>query len=168
MDEPAKRRPRGYGARAVTEIEIYAVSSIVVLYTLACGWTFVSATQGALSDARAVSAVIALGLIAPVCSWSLRRAVALQAKQTTRDAERGALSGVPSVLLGYLKARAERSAGPKIRLRPAAMSAARVTDLGIALVSVSLFWAFYTGSLIAAVLVPSVFHWVRLSRRRAL
>ncbi|MGC1208684.1 MAG: hypothetical protein WA880_12075 [Ornithinimicrobium sp.] len=166
MDEPAKRRPRGYGARAVTEIEIYAVSSIVVLYTLAFGWTLVSATQGALSETRSVAAVIALGLIAPVCSWSLRRAVALQAKQATRDAERGALSSVPGLVLGYFKARAERSARPKGRLRPAAMSAARVTDIGIGLLSVSLFWAFYTGSLVAAVLVPVVFHWVRLTRRR--
>ncbi|MGB7423988.1 MAG: hypothetical protein WA903_03690 [Ornithinimicrobium sp.] len=166
MDEPAEPRPRGYGARAITEIEIYAVSSIIVLYILACGWTLVSASQGTLSDTWAVAAVISLGLIAPVCTWALRTAVALQGKQVTRPAERGALSSVPGLLLGALQRITERFAGPASRLRPVSMETARVADIGLAVLSVSLFWAFYTGSLLAAVIVPVVVHWVRLSRRR--
>ncbi|MGB3763093.1 MAG: hypothetical protein WA966_07710 [Ornithinimicrobium sp.] len=167
MDEPAEPRPRGYGARAITEIEIYAVSSIIVLYVLACGWTLVSASQGTLSDTWAVAAVISLGLIAPVCTWALRTAVALQGKQATRPAERGAFSSVPGLLLRYLQRLTERFTGPASRLRPVGLGAARVADLGLAVVSVSLFWAFYTGSLLAALIVPLVVHGVRLSRRRS-
>ncbi len=167
VDEPAEPGPRGYGERAITEIVIYAVSSVIVLYVLACGWTLVSAAQGTLSDSWAVAAVITLGLIAPVCTWALRTAVALQGKQATRPAERGALSSVPGLLLGYLQRVTERFAGPRSRLRPVRMGRARVADIGLAVISVSLFWAFYTGSLFAAVIVPLVVHWVRLTRRRS-
>ncbi|MGB3828485.1 MAG: hypothetical protein WA962_06865 [Ornithinimicrobium sp.] len=165
MDEPAEHRSRGYRARAVTEIEIYAVSSIIVLYTLAWGWTLVSASQGSVSDTEAVAAVITLGLIAPVCSWALRTAIALQAKQSTRAAEPGALSGVPGLVLRRVRSRTGRSASSSQGPRRDKLTPARVADIGIAVTSVALFWAFYAGSLLAAVIVPLSVHWMRWSRR---
>lgn len=167
VEEPAERRPRGYRARAVTEIAIYAVSSIIVLYTLAFGWTLVSASNGTLSDTQAVAGVIVLGLTAPVCSWSLRVAVSLQAKQTTRAGEQGALSGVGALVSKRLRAWAAGQNRRIARAKRSPMSRSRVSDVGLVVVSVALFWAFYTGSLLAAAVVPATVHWVRWSRRRS-
>lgn len=165
VDEPTPPQ-RGYWERAVTELEIYAVSSILVLYALACGWTFVSAAQGTVSETQAVAAVITLGLIAPVCSWALRRAISLQGKQSTRAAERGALSGVPGLLLARWRGREQRSLRSMRWPGRRNVSATRAADIGIAVVSVALFWAFYAGSLLAALLVPLAVHWLRWNRRR--
>jgi len=160
MDEPAEREPRGHGSRAITEIALYSVSSIIVLYLLACGWLLYAAADGRVSPTFGVAGVIVLGLLAPICPWALKIATELQAKQQTRVGDTGALSSAVGQLSRALQARATKRGA----VLPArwSRSAARDRDTAMVIGSVALFWAFYTGSLLAALVVPVAVHWARL------
>ncbi len=162
MDEPAERKPRGYRSRAITEIALYAVSSIIVLYLLASGWLLYAAADGRVSDTVAVAGVIALGLAAPICPWALGIAMGLQAKQQTRVGDTGAISSAVGQLSRALRAQAERR-GAALPTR-GLWGAERDRDIALAIVSMALFWGFYAGSLFAAFIVPVTVHWAR--RRR--
>lgn len=159
MDEPADREPRGYRSRAITEIALYLVSSLIVGYVLACGWLAYAVSGGRISDTLAVAGVITLGLIAPICPWALAIATGLQAKQQTRVGDAGALSSAVGQLSRAVRARAAKR-GATVPARWT-RSAARDRDIAMAIVSVALFWAFYTGSLLAAFVVPVTVHWAR-------
>lgn len=164
MDEPAEREPRGYRSRAITEIALYSVSSIIVLYLLAAGWLLYAAADGRVSDTMAVAGIIALGLAAPICPWLLGIAMGLQAKQQTRAGDAGAISSAFGHLSRAVKAQATKV--PSARrgsTRPAGRlwSTKRDRDIAMAMVSVCLFWGFYAGSLLAALMVPVTVHWYR-------
>lgn len=164
MDESAEREPRGYGSRAITEIALYTVSSIIVLYLLACGWLLYAAAGGRVSPTFGVAGVIVLGLLAPICPWALGIATGLQAKQQTHVGDSGALSSAVGQLSRAVQARAaKRGAALPTRW---SRRAARDRDIAMVIVSVALFWAFFTGSLLAAFVVPVTVHWAR--RRRNL
>ncbi len=162
MDEPAEHEPRGYRSRAITEIALYSVSSIIVLYLLACGWLLYAAADGRVSPTVGVAGVIVLGLVAPICPWALGVAIGLQAKQQTHVGDAGALSSAVGQLSRAVQARAaKRGAGLPARW---SRSAARDRDIAMVMVSVALFWAFFTGSLLAAFVVPVTVHWARWRR----
>lgn len=165
VEEQPEPKPRRYRSRALTEIAIYAYSSVLVLYALACGWVLFSTLNGELSRTASVFSIIGLGLIFPVCTHSMQQAVRLQTKQSTRR-EPGIftlISWRPGPQLrrwipGFLR---RGDPGQGIH---APMSRDRAHDLGIAVVSVALFWAFWAGSLAAAFLVPITVHWMRRHR----
>jgi len=159
MSEP---EPRNYGSRALTEVAIYALSSVVLLYVLAAGWVLTASLSEQVPPTQAVGGVIVLGLAAPVCPWALRQATQLQAKQSTRTAPGafGALTWRPWPALRH----ARHSFGARWGDRRGRLSPQRAHDLGIAVLSIAAFWAFYAGSLVAAVIVPVTVHWLR--RRR--
>ncbi len=166
MEEQPEPKPRRYRSRALTETAIYAYSSVLVLYALACGWVFFSTVNDELSRTASVSYIIGLGLIFPVTTYSIRQAGRLQAKQSTRN-EPGILTLVswrPGLRLRGWASRLVRPTGADQDTHPL-VSRDRAVDLGIAVTSVALFWAFWAGSLVAAILVPITVHWMR--RRRA-
>ncbi len=166
MAEVGDSGKRGYGSRAVTEVAIYAVSSLIVLYVLGTGWVLVEATTGRLPKTQAVLGIIGVGLAAPICPWAMRIAIRLQESQSSRR-EEGAFTGAAGYLLKQFRVWTNGASGSRVLGRLGRrMSAGRATDVGIAVVSVALFFAFYGGSLIAAAIVPITLHWVLATRRR--
>ncbi|MGB7448738.1 MAG: hypothetical protein WA892_06370 [Ornithinimicrobium sp.] len=159
MGEP---EPRNYGSRALTELALYALSALVLLYVLAAGWLLTALLTGQVSSIQGVCAIIALGLAAPVGPWALRQALRLQAKQSTRTTP-GAFDSLARQLRPTLRRAGQwlcaRWGGGGGRISPE-----RAYDVGIAVLSISAFWAFYAGSLVAAVFVPVAVHWLRRYR----
>lgn len=149
----------------LTELAIYAYSSVLVLYVLAGGWVLFSTMSGELSRTQSVFVIIGLGLLFPVCSLATRQALRLQTKQTTRR-EPGIFSLItwrPSPAMRRWVPRALRPGGPEEGGRTP-MSRDRANDIGIAITSAALFWAFWAGSLAAALVVPITVHWMRRPR----
>ncbi len=162
MNEPAEREPRGYRSRAITEMALYSVSSIIVLYLLACGWLLYAAADGRVSPTLGVAGVIVLGLLAPICPLAFGVATRLEAKQQTHVGESGALT----TAVGHLSRAVHEGAAKRGARLPTRKfgSPGRDRDTAMVIVSLALFWAFYTGSLFAALIVPVTVHWAR--RRR--
>ncbi|MGB5951943.1 MAG: hypothetical protein WBG57_05415 [Ornithinimicrobium sp.] len=160
--EPRRRRP---GDRTLRELGIYAFSSVVVLYALAWGWVVFSTMNGSLSRTASVFGIIGLGLIWPVCTLSMRHALRLQEKQLTRREP-----GLFSLITWRPGPRLRGLVPPTLRRRRAdqgaraPMSRAQALDVGMAITSAALFWAFWAGSLAAAVVVPVTVHWMRRQR----
>lgn len=163
MEEPAEREPRGYRSRAITEIALYLVSSVIVLYLLACGWLLYAASDGRVTPTFGVAGVIVLGLSAPICPWALGVATGLQAKQQTRAGESGALSSAMTQFFRVVQTQVAKHSAALPPRKPSRVS--RDRDIAMAIVSLALFWAFYTGSLLTAFIVPVTVHWARRSRK---
>lgn len=166
MEEHEASEPRRYSSRALTEIAIYAYSSVLVLYALACGWLLFATTSGEVTRTASVFGIIGLGLLAPLCTVSMRQALHLQSKQSTRQ-EPGIFSLItwrPGPRMQRWIPRAFRRGSTDQGIH-APMSRDRAVDVGIAVTSVALFWAFWAGSLVAAGLVPITVHWMRRRRR---
>ncbi|HKJ11469.1 MAG TPA: hypothetical protein VJ976_03665 [Ornithinimicrobium sp.] len=161
MSEP-EPEPRSYRSRVVTELAIYAMSIVVVCYVLAAGWWMNASLTGQVSPTQAACGVIVLGLAAPVCPWALRHAVRLQAKQSRRTTE-GAFGALAWRSGPALRRTRDALSVPWSGLRPR-ISPERARDVAIAALSIAAFWAFFTGSLVAAAIVPVTVHWLR--RRR--
>lgn len=163
-EEPSGPEHSGYWRRASTELVTYALLSVIVLYLLSVVFLLTSIANGTFSERTAVLAVIGLGLLAPVCLWAFRAAVVNERKQSSRR-EPGVLSR--SMLLSVWQ-RVRRLTQP-LRLRRAGGAQSRpdrTLDVGVAVISVALFWALYAGSLVAAVIVPVTVHWVLRRRLR--
>lgn len=156
MSEP---EPRSFRSRALTEIALYALSFVVLLYVLAVGWLLSASFGEQISSTHRVWAVIALGLAAPVGPWALRQAVRLQAKQSKRTTP-GAFSGLARPLGPALR-RARHALGARWSRGRGRISPERAHDVGVAVLSIAAFWAFYAGSVVAAVVVPVAVHWLR-------
>ncbi|CAN5359583.1 hypothetical protein BH23ACT6_BH23ACT6_22350 [soil metagenome] len=160
---PQPHNPRG---RVLRELAIYAYSSVLVLYALACGWVLFSTLSGELSRTASVFGIIGLGLIAPVCTLSMRQALRLQTQQSARQ-EPGIFSLISwrpgLLLLRRWTPRALRRGTSDQGIR-APLSRHRAFDIGIAVASAALFWAFWAGSLSAALVVPITVHWMRRPR----